>query len=163
MAYTTEIQETRQYLSQWIALVTITDDDTGDIFNRQFCFDHSPSEAEILAMADQAILLIWLQGKYDENVMNLPVDELAALQYLRNIKYEVIRQIRQNPGVTLVEAQNYVDTNYPDSIVNFARLYQFYLNLLSLSTWEQFKQWVITHKFENIDVSSSSSSSSSSA
>lgn len=151
MALNETLKDSRAYLSGWLSIVDIVDSVTGRIFHHRFNTSSEPSSGELgiliaaAKLGDQAML------DYDANDMNLTRDEEKAIEYLRNIKRDIITQIRAHPAVTLVQAQAYVDTNYPDSIINFSRLYQFYLNLLNLSTWDEFKTWVINHKFREVD------------
>jgi hypothetical protein len=151
MALIHQVIELRSELSDWMILVDITDDSTGIVYNRRYNWDHNPAQAEI----DAAIVImktrITLILEYEANAMNLSIDENRAIDYLRNIKQDMILRIRAFPGVTQLQTKNYIEANYPDSIINFDRIYDFYLQLLGLTTWDGFKTWIIGHKFEGID------------
>lgn len=151
MALTHSLVEIRQYLDGWLSKVDITDDQSGRMWHERFNTPSYPTDGELDALVNGAKTRIQKELEYEANDMNLPADEERALEYLRNIKRDTILQIRQYPGVTLAQAQAYVDANYPNSIINFDRLYQFYLNLLNLSTWDEFKTYLINHKFGGID------------
>lgn len=151
MALNETLKDSRAYLAGWLSIVDIVDSVTGRIFHHRFNTSSEPSSGELDTLIAAAKLGDQAELDYDANSMNLTRDEERAIEYLRNIKRDIIIQIRAFPGVTLAQAQSYVDTNYPNSIVNFTRLYQFYLNLLNLSTWDEFKTWIIDHKFREVD------------
>lgn len=151
MALTHNIVETRLQYGKYLTLIDITDTVTGQIYNKRPRFKTNPSQAMIDAQVVIEKERIQLELDYISNDMNLMRDEELAIEYLRDIKRDIVVSIRATPGVTLAQAQTYVDTNYPDSVIKFDKLYQFYLNLLDLSTWDEFKLWVINHKFKEID------------
>lgn len=141
----------RQYYTSWISSFAITDTVTGRIYNRSFSTSHNPSSAELDAFAVTAKARIQKEIDYDDNVMNLRQDQVRALEYLDNILRYMVVGIRANPGITQAQAQTAINTAYPDSIVDFSKLYNFYKNLLNITTWSEFKIWVIDHKFRGID------------
>lgn len=151
MALTHNISGIRPYLNNYLLNIVITDTVTGKLYSRQFSLDHSPDATEQDSWATLAKNRIQTEIDYEANEMNLREDQQRVLDYLDNILRGIIVNIRATPTVTLVQAQAYVDTSYPDSIVDFSKLYQFYLNLLNLSTWAEFKTFVIDHKFREVD------------
>lgn len=151
MALTHRIIEIRPYLTGWLSIVDITDTATSRVFHRRFNTPSYPTPEQGSALIADAKVQIQYQLDLDANDMNLPADEERALEYVRNIKHDIVTQIRAAPAVTLAQAQAYVDTNYPESVIKFDKLYAFYLNLLNLSTWDEFKTFVINHKFAEVD------------
>jgi hypothetical protein len=151
MALTHQIVETRQYLNGWLSIVNIVDTATSKIYHRRFNTPTQLTSGELDALVEAAKVLIQAEIDFDANDMNLSADEERAVEYLRNIKRDIVVQIRAAPAVTLAQAQTYIDNNYPNSIVNFDKLYAFYLNQLNLSTWAEFKTFVINHKFREVD------------
>ncbi len=151
MALTHVISSIRLYLTDYIVSIAVTDTVTGKIYNRQFNIDHSPDSGEQDAFATLAKTRVQQELDYSANELNLRQDQQRALEYLDNILRDIIVNIRATPTVTLVQAENYVDTNYPDSIVDFTKLYQFYLALLGLSSWDEFTTFVIDNKFREVD------------
>lgn len=151
MALTHQIVGTIAYLNQWNSRVVITDTSTGRLWDEELCTPTQPTQVELDALIAHRKTIIQQELDFEANDMNLTVDEKRALEYLRNIKQDIVLQVRAYPAVTLAQAQTYVDTNYPNSIVKFDKLYDFYLNLLNLSTWSEFKQFCIDEPFEGID------------
>ena len=151
MALIHSISGIRPYHSKYLLGIVVTDTVTGKICNREFNLGHSPDVTEQESWATVAKTRIQAELDYGANELNLREDQERVLRYLDNILTDIIVRIRANHLVTLPQAQNYIDANYPDSIVNFSKLYQFYLNLLGLSTWDEFKTFVIDHKFREVD------------
>jgi len=151
MALIENILEQYQYIDLWCVRINLTDDITSQIYYHEISFDHEPTSMEKDAEIARLKELTQFEIDCSANNMNLTVDEEMALQYLRNIKTDIIIQIRTFPAVTLIQAQDFVDTTYPNSVVKFEVLYQFYLNLLNLSTWGEFKTFIIDNKFRGID------------
>lgn len=150
MALTHQVIESRWYLNQHETEVIIVDE-VGNKYHECFCLPAIPSQAQLDDLIAKAKERIQKQLDFAANDMNLPADEMRALEYLRDIKREIVMGIRSNPAVTLAQAKAYIEGKYPNSVINFDRLYQFYLSLLNLSTWDEFKQWIIDRKFEGID------------
>ena len=141
-----------QYLVSWHVHINILDDSTGLLYSYESCFDHEPNSGEkdtevtrLKAITQTTIDLV-------SNDMNLPLDEQLVLEYYQIIKTEIITQIRAHPTVTIDQARTYLNTNYPDSVIDFDQLYEFYLDLLGLANWDEFKTFVIDHKFEGVDT-----------
>jgi hypothetical protein len=151
MALTHTLIETRTYLNSYLALIDIKDTVTGKVYNRRFNVEHDPSAAELDALATTAKTRIQDDLDYEANGMNLTTDEDRLLEYYRNIKRDIVRRIRAVPGTTLAQAQTYISNKYPDSPLVFAELYTIWRNMISVSTWAEFKTWVINHKFRDID------------
>lgn len=151
MALTHIITEIRQYLTDYIVKIEVTDTISGQVYSRRFNLDHIPDSTEQESFATLAKSRIQDEIDYEDNELNLRQDQQRILEYLDNILRDIIGNIRAVPTVTLAQAQTYIDSNYPESIVDFPKLYQFYMNLLHLSTWAEFKTFVINHKFREVD------------
>ena len=153
MALIHELKEIISYHDIWLAKCDIIDDVTAQRYYYEWQFhEQVTSESQILIdQIDIAKVNIQTEILYQQNDMNLPQDEEKALEYLRNIKLKIIEEIRENPNVTLTQAQTWVNNKYPNSIINFQKLYEWYLDFLKLSTWNEFKEFVINHKFQGID------------
>jgi hypothetical protein len=150
LAYT--VVETRPYLNKWLALIDVTDTVTGKIYNRRFNIDNDPSAAELNALATIAKTRIQAELlDYEANAMDLSTDEDRLLEYYRNIKTDIILQIRAVPGASLAQAGIYITNKYTDSPFDFSELYAIWRNMIGVSTWAAFKTWVINHKFRDID------------
>jgi hypothetical protein len=153
MALVETIIEIRPYIGTWLALVNILDDIRGLVYHYLWCFDHEVDEADadLVSEISKAKVGIQLELEYEANDMNLPQDEERALKYLQDIKRSIITEIRDNPTVTLIQAQDFIATQYINSIIDFTELYKWYLNLLGLTTWDEFKSHVINNKFKGSD------------
>lgn len=153
MALLHTIIEIRSYYDAWLAIVDIEDDTAGQFYHFRWSFTAVVTEASqiLLDKITSAKENIQAELLLLANKMNLPKDEQKAMEYFSNVKQAIILEIRNNPSATLVQAQTYIDTEYPDSMINFTKLYQWYLGLLDLSTWDEFKTYVINSKFRGID------------
>jgi hypothetical protein len=153
MALVDTIIEIRSYYDTWLVIVDIEDDITGQQYHYRWHFDSDVDETsnDVIDEIIKAKENIQAEILYIANMMNLPADEEIALEYLQNIKQAIVLEIRNTPAATLAQAQAYIDNEYPDAIVDFTRLYQWYLNLLGLTTWDEFKSFVINSKFRGID------------
>ena len=153
MALIHTVIEIRSYYDSWISIVDIVDDITEELYHFRWNFDEEITDTS-QELLDEIVLAkeaIQAEILFLANEMNLPSDEQKALEYLRNIKEAIIAEIRDNDGASLVQAQAFIASNYPDSIVDFSKLYQWYLQLLGLTTWDEFKAYVIASKFRYID------------
>lgn len=151
MPLTHELIKTRQYLQQWETLIDIIDTDSGKRYHQCFCTDTEPAEPMIAPLLQGAKNRIQLELDYEANLLNLTADEEALLEYYRNIKRDVVLRIRQYPQATLQQASDYITGKYPDSLFHFSRLYQQWLRISGCADWDRFKQFVIEHKFRDID------------
>ena len=153
MALIHELKEIIPYYDIWLAKCDIIDNITTQRYYYEWQFhEQVTSESQILIdQIDIAKVNIQTEILYQQNDMNLPQDEEKALEYLRSIKLKIIEEIRENPNVTLTQAQTWVNNNYPNSIINFNKLYGWYLGFLKLSTWNEFKEFVINHKFQGVN------------
>ena len=150
---THEITDIRPYYDKWKVHCVVTDSITSNTydFNWQFSTEVTAESPEVIAQAVEVKLEIQLEIMMEENDMNLAADEEAALDYLRQVKAGIVGEIRTNPDATLAQASAWVEMTYPDSVINFPRIYQWYLNLLNLSTWDEFKAFCIAHTFRGVD------------
>lgn len=151
MALTHSISGIRQYQSKYLLDIAVTDTVTGRIYNPQFSLDSSPDSAEQESWATVAKNRVQAELDYEANDMNLTTDEDRLLEYYRGIKRDVILRIRAFPGVTPQQAKDYIATEYPDSPFDFDQLYAIWIEMIKVSTWVQFKTWVIGNKFRGID------------
>lgn len=151
MALTHTVIETRLYLNKWLVKINVTDTATGKVYNRRFQNATDPDQARLDELATLAKERIQAELGYEANAMNLTTDEDHLLEYYRNIKIDIILRIRQFPNATIQQASDYIANKYPDSPFDFAELYAIWRGMINVSTWAQFKTWVITHKFRDID------------
>lgn len=151
MALTHIIRGIRPYLAGYILKITVTDTVAGKIYDPYFDLDHIPDSAEQESWATIAKNRIQAELDFLANDMNLTSDEDRLLEYYRGIKTDIILRIRTVPGATLVQAQTYIAGRYPDSMFDFAELYAIWRGMIGVTTWADFKTWVIDHKFRSID------------
>ena len=151
MALQSQIIETRQEGARYLTKIEVTDDITGQVYNRRFQSKVLPDQTRLDSLVNLAIANIQDILDMDANVMNLPIDEDRLLEYYRNIKLDIIRRIRAFPGATVQQAKDYVTIKYPKSPFDFDELYAVWIGIIGASTWAEFKTWVIDHKFAEID------------
>lgn len=151
MALAHVISGIRPYLDGYILKITVTDTVTFKIYNREFNRDHIPDSAEQESWAMVAKSRIQTELDYRANAMNLGSDleELDADLY--SLKLYIVQRIRQFPDATLQQAQNDLDTKYPEYSVIFPILYARWKKTIGKSTWVDFKDWAIDKKFREID------------
>lgn len=151
MALTHVITEIRPYLSDYIVRITVTDTVTGKIYDREFNLDHSPDSTEQESWATVAKNRVQAELDFEANDMNLTTDEEKLLEKYRDIKRDIILRIRAVPAATAQQAKDYIASEYPNSPFDFDALYAIWLDMIGVSTWADFKTWVIDHKFRGID------------
>lgn len=151
MALTHIVTGIRPYQTKYLLDIEITDTVTGKVYNRQFSLSFSPDAGEQTVWATVAKNRIQAELDYLANGMNLPTDEERLLESYRGIKTDIVLRIRAVPGATLLQAQDYIAAQYPDSPFDFAELYSIWLGMTGVSTWADFKTWVIDHKFREVD------------
>jgi len=115
------------------------------------CTPRQPTDQELDALIAYRTVLIQQELDYEANDLNLTTDEDALLDYYRGIKADIILRIRRYPGATLQQAGDYIAGKYPNSPFEFTELYQHWLRISSCSDWAEFKQFIIDHKFRDID------------
>lgn len=151
MPLTHTIIETRREAIRWLTKLNVIDSDTGKVYNRRFQSKAEPDQARLDELGTLAKSRIQDEFDMQANAMNLRTDEDRLLEYYRGIKRDIILRIRQFPGATIQQAQNYIADEYPDSPFNFGELYSIWRRMIGVSTWTEFKAWVIDHKFREID------------
>ena len=151
MALKEKILEKYQYLTSWYVRINIIDDVTNKIYHHEIAFDHDPTTIDIDTEIAKVKTRVQAEIDYDANDMNLPTDEEEAVEYLRDIKADVIKRIRQYPAATKKQAIDYINSKYTDSLIDAAKLLDWYANYLGLATWDEFKTFVINKKFKDID------------
>ncbi len=150
MALIHTITDIRQYLSKHLLDIEIADTETGKIYNSQFSLDSNPDAAAQESWATVAKDRIQAELDFDANAMNLSTDEDRLLEYYRNIKRDIVVRIRAFPTATAQQASDYIAAQYPNSPFIFNQLYQIWLDMIGVSTWEDFKTWCIDHKFREV-------------
>lgn len=151
MALAHKIVETRLEYNRWITKLNVTDSDTGKVYNHRFQSKTDPGATRLTELAALAKDSVQYRLDIDSNAMNLMTDEDRLLGYYRGIKRDIILRIRQFPGATAQQARDYIATEYPDSPFGFDQLYAIWIGMINVSTWAEFKAWVINHKFRDID------------
>lgn len=151
MALTHIIRGIRPYLAGYILSITVTDTVTGKIYNPYFNRDHIPDSTEQEFWATVAKSRIQAELDFLANDMNLTSDEDRLLKYYRGIKTDIILRIRAFPLATVQQAKDYIASEYPDSPFDFDELYEIWIGMINVSTWANFKTWVIDHKFRVVD------------
>lgn len=145
------IIETRQEGNRWRTRLRVVESDTGEQYIRMFQSKAAPDQARLDELGALAISRIQNELDMEANDMNLKTDAVRLLEYYRNIKRDIILRIRQFPGATAQQAKDYIAVEYPNSPFNFDELYGIWIGMINVSTWAQFKVWVINHKFREID------------
>jgi len=74
----------------------------------------------------------------------------------KEILWKLVTAIRNNPGLTVIQATNWYDNNYPDGLYNGIQLLLRMRQWIEketgyVPTWDQFKTYVINNVFEAID------------
>lgn len=146
-----ELIKRRQYLAKWESLIDITDSDTGRIYHEMFTTAEYPTVEILTPMVVRAKQRIQAQLDVEENDLNLTIDEDRLLDYYRNIKRDIILEIRAHPAATLQQAADYIAGRYPESVFVFSRLYDVWLEITNCANWEEFKLFCINKRFEGID------------
>ena len=149
MALTYKIIEIRPYLTTWESVVDIYNGDR--IYHQRFNTPKRPSDVELGKLIDGAIRRIEKMLEYEANEMNMPVDEEKAIECLRSMKHDIVLQVRKSPTANLTQTRDYINQKYPDSVISFDKLYEFYLSRLNIKTWDEFTQYCVNQKFESID------------
>ena len=93
-----ELIKRRQYLGKWESLIDITDTNTGRIYHEMFPTTDYPTVEILTPLVQRAKQRIQEQLEVQDNDLNLPIDEDRLLDYYRNIKRDIILQIRKYPG-----------------------------------------------------------------
>ncbi len=70
----------------------------------------------------------------------------------REVFFWLVKKIREYPGATLTQAENFWNTNMAEQLFDFNKLVAYFRSLAGQSiTWNQFKTYVINKKFEGVD------------
>ena len=141
----------REYLGKWESLVNITDTASGRIYHEMFTTRDYPTVEILTPLVIRAKARIQQQIDLAANDFNTTSDEEQLLGHYRNIKRDIILQVREYPAATLQQASDYIADKYPDSVFDFARLYAIWLEIAHCENWEEFKAFCIDHKFEGVD------------
>jgi len=70
---------------------------------------------------------------------------------IKEAVFWLIAKIRQYPAATLAQAETQWDLVRSDSIFSFDRFVDHILRIVGDITWDQFKTYVINHRFEGLD------------
>lgn len=87
---------------------------------------------------------------------DLGIDPEEGKEGAKEILVQLVKYIRNNPGCNLEQVKTLYDNNYPDApwradaIVNHAKRW-LRQTLGFVPTWDQFKNYVINHKFGELD------------
>ena len=129
----------------------VVNSDTGKQYIRNFHSKTTPDQSRLDTLATLAQDRIQTELDYDANAMNLTTDEDRLLEYYRNIKRDFVLRIRAFPAATAQQAKDYIVAEYPNSPFDFDQLYAIWIGMIGVSTWDDFKTWVINKKFRGID------------
>lgn len=151
MALVHNIIETRQEGNRWRTRLRVVDSDTGLQYIRKFHSETDPDQTQLDALGALAISRIQNELDMKANAMNLKIDETRLLEEYRKIKRDVVLRIRAFPEATSQQAKDYIAVEYPNSPFNFDELYAIWIGMINVSTWADFKTWVIDKKFKEID------------
>lgn len=151
MALVHNIIETRLEGIRWQTRLRVVDSDTGKQYIHVFQSEVDPDAAMLDALATLAKDRVQYQLDMDANAMNRTTDEDRLLEYYRNIKRDIVLRVRAFPGATAQQAKDYIAAEYPNSPFDFDELYSIWIGMIGVSTWADFKLWVIDHKFKEID------------
>ena len=151
MALTHNTIETRPYLAGYLVKISVTDSVSGRVWSRQFNPATLPDAAGLNALGLLAIARIQAELDFEDNAMNRTSDEERLLEYYRNIKRDIVLRVRQFPGASAQQAKDYIAIEYPDSPFGFDALYAIWIDMIDVSTWQEFKTWVKNKSFRGID------------
>jgi hypothetical protein len=84
------------------------------------------------------------EDSFDKRFDDIGVEVKEALHWL-------VRKIRQFPNATLVQAETAWNAEWADSIFTFQKLITFMRNKIDGITWDNFKTYVINHRFRGLD------------
>lgn len=151
MALSHTVIETRYAGTRWRTRLRVVDSDTGKQYIRNYQSKIAPDQGRLDALGALAESRIQNELDYEANVMN-PTSDIDGLRDdLYALKLDIVRKLRQNNGVSLEQAQNYLNGKYPEYALIFPILYARWKARIGVATWAQFKQWVIDYKFRDID------------
>jgi len=131
----------------WEALVEVLD---GTIVIEGFTpvFDHEPTDAEVTAI--MVAIKARIQANLDyESVRSTIFDSIGP--ELKEALTWMVKKIRQNPNATEAQAETAWNAEWADSLFTFTKLAAYVQKLAGNVTWNQFKTYVIDHKFGGID------------
>jgi hypothetical protein len=153
MAIVHKFGDVRQYYTKWIVTCDIINNVTEIVYP---CLWQFPSEVtEQSQVVQDQITKAKTEIQFDvlcnENKMNENEVFGIALDHLREMEQAIIKRIRAVPTVSQATALTWLNASFPNSIINFANLYLQYKRILGFTTWDEFKTWVVIHKFREID------------
>ena len=91
-----------------------------------------------------------IQTRLDyEAVRSIVFDSLGP--EIKEAIFWLIQKIRQYPTATLAQAKTQWDAVWADSLFTFNKLVAYVQKLAGNITWNQFKTYVINHKFGEVD------------
>jgi hypothetical protein len=111
-------------------------------------FNRDPTTQEI----DEAMISIKdrIQVRLDYEAVRLKVfDDMGP--EIKEAVFWLIRKIRENPNATYAQGETAWNAAWGDSLFTFAKLTAYVQRMAGGITWNQFKTYVINHKFEGID------------
>jgi hypothetical protein len=84
------------------------------------------------------------EDSFDRRFDDIGVEVKEALHWF-------VRKIRQFPNATLPQAETAWNAEWTDSIFTFQKLVTFMRNKVDGITWDNFKLYVINHRFRGVD------------
>lgn len=151
MALNHDILEIRDYYDTWIAIVNIIDTLSSSIYHFRWNFNEYPTEEILTPVIASAKLAIQLELLMQANPLNEDFGEMKIYEDLRGVKAYIVQTIRANPDITASAFLAASLEEYANSMVNIQNVYAHWLKEIKLLTWDEFKAFVISHKFREID------------
>ena len=135
----------------WDVTVDFVRDGTGDW---RTCTFHFGSEAQITS--EGPARLVQKKRNYEISWSALNNFDLGDGGEAREIMFKLIKAIRNTPALTVTQATNWYDTNYPEGLYSGIQLLKKMRTWLTKEvgfepTWDQFKTYVINNVFEGVD------------
>ena len=122
------------------------DDDYGNRYHTASYFRHEPTQEEIDNLTKKFISDLEKQLEYQKN----PLNQLPSIEDVgyKDFLICIVKNIRNNPDISLSDLKK-ACSSY--SYFDLDKLQQYLLNRVKVDNFDDFKTFVINHKFEGID------------
>jgi hypothetical protein len=111
-------------------------------------FPHPPSDEEITAI--MASIKTRLQERIDYEAVRSDIFDDLGLE-IKEAVWWLIKKIRDNPNATYAQAETVWNNEWADSLFTWAKITAYVQKKAGNVTWNQFKTYVINHKFVGVD------------
>jgi len=143
-------------IKYWIAQegkVFRVDAETGDkkqVYNANWYLSEKPTSEILTPCFKQWVADIEKQKSFEENPLN---EDLSAElgDELRQIIYEVVKQIRNHKDIDYQTFKDWYKKKFPISIFDVDALSKWLLKRLNKKSFDEVKEYFISTKFEGVD------------